>query len=196
MPSPILPITLEGRHVRLEPMTLDHLPGLIDAGCIPALWDLTTSRHDTPATMRAYVETALAWRDAGSAIPFVTIARANGIVIGSTRFGNIAPEHRRAEIGWTWITPAWQRSAINTEAKYLMFRHAFEVWDLLRVELKTAVENARSRAAMARAGCTEEGTLRMHMIREDGGRRDSVYFSVIAPEWPRVRAHLEGLMAR
>ncbi len=196
MTSSIAPVTLEGRHVRLEPMTLDHLPGLVAAGSFPRLWDLTTSRHDTPDTMRAYVEAALAGRDAGTAIPFVTLERAGGTIVGSTRFGNIAPEHRRAEIGWTWLTPAWQRTPLNTEAKYLMLRHAFEEWGLLRVELKTAVENAQSRAAMRRVGCTEEGTLRMHMIREDGGRRDSVYFSVIAPEWPGVKAHLEALLAR
>lgn len=196
MPSPIAPVTLEGPHVRLEPMSLDHLPGLIAAGCIPALWDLINSRHDTPETMRAYVEEALAMRAAGTAIPFVTVDRASGAVIGSTRFGNIEPAHRKAEIGWTWVTPARQRTVVNTEAKYLMFRHAFEEWGLLRVELKTSVENARSRAAMARLGCVEEGTMRMHMIRADGSRRDSVYFSVIAPEWPAVKAHIEELLAR
>ncbi len=196
MHTPIAPVTLDGTHVRLEPMTLDHLPGLIAAGCFPALWDLINTRHDTPETMRAYVDEALAMQSAGTAIPFVTVERASGEVVGSTRFGNITPEHKRAEIGWTWVTPSRQRSVVNTEAKYLMFRHAFEVWGLHRVELKTSVENARSRAAMARLGCVEEGTMRAHMIRADGSRRDSVYFSVIAPEWPATKAHIEALLAR
>ena len=124
-------------------------------------------------------------------LPFATIDRRTGNAIGSTRYMNIVPEHKRLEIGWTWISPAWQRSAINTEAKYLMMRHAFEQMGCNRVELKTNALNARSRAAILRIGAREEGTLRSHMINRDGTLRDTVYFSVIAPEWPEVKAGLK-----
>jgi N-acetyltransferase len=132
----------------------------------------------------------------GSALPFATVERATNTVVGSTRYGNIVPQHRRAEIGWTWIAPRWQRTAVNTEAKYLMLRHAFDVMACRRVELKTSALNARSRAAMLRIGATEEGTLRRHMVQPDGSARDSVYFSVIDEEWPAVRERLEEMLRR
>jgi RimJ/RimL family protein N-acetyltransferase len=125
----------------------------------------------------------------------VTTERATGRVIGSTRFANIDWEHRRAEIGWTWLNPRWWRTPINTEAKYLMLRHAFEEWKCIRVELKTAAKNARSRAAIARIGGKEEGTLRHHMIQPDGSYRDSVYFSILDDEWPDVKQRLEARLA-
>ena len=192
----IAPVVLEGRVVRLEPLALDHEDALSRVGLDPSLWALTTSRVATRDDMRQYMETALAEQAAGTALPFVTIARATGEVVGSTRFANVVHEHARAEIGWTWITPRWQRTAVNTEAKYLMLRHAFERMGCRRVELKTNALNARSRAAMLRIGATEEGTLRRHMINADGSPRDSVYFSVIADEWPAVSARLEGMLAR
>ena len=187
-------VMLEGRVVRLEPMTLAHVDALCRVGLDPSLWTLTTIRVETRDDMQRYVETALAEQAAGTALPFVTTARDSGEVIGSTRFANVVHEHARAEIGWTWITPRWQRTAVNTEAKYLMLRHAFERMGCRRVELKTNALNARSRAAMLRIGATEEGTLRRHMINTDGSPSDSVYFSVIADEWPAVRARLEGLL--
>ena len=192
----IASVILEGRIVRLEPMALDHVDALCRVGLDSSLWALTTTRVETRDDMRRYVETALAEQAAGSALPFVTIARATGEVIGSTRFANVAHEHARAEIGWTWITPRWQRTAVNTEAKFLMLRHAFEHMGCRRVELKTNALNARSRTAMLRMGATEEGTFRRHMINADGSPRDSVYFSVIADEWPAVSARLEGMLAR
>ena len=191
----LAPVILEGRVVRLEPMTLDHVDALSCVGLDASLWALTTSRVATRDDMRQYMETALAEQAAGTALPFVTIARATGEVVGSTRFANVVHEHARAEIGWTWITPPWQRTAVNTEAKYLMLRHAFERMGCRRVELKTNALNARSRAAMLRIGATEEGTFRRHMINADGSPRDSVYFSVIAEEWPTVRARLEKMLA-
>ncbi len=190
----IAPVSLEGRVVRLEPMTLDHVDALSRVGLDPSLWALTTSRIETRADMQQYVETALAEQAAGTSLPFVTMARATGEVVGSTRFANVVHEHARAEIGWTWIAPQWQRTAVNTEAKYLMLRHAFEHMGCRRVELKTNARNARSRAAMLRIGAIEEGTLRRHMINADGSSRDSVYFSVIAEEWPDVRARLEAML--
>jgi len=184
------PVTLEGSVVRLEPLAMHHLPGLCAVGLDPSLWAITTNRMHTADDMRAYVETALTMRSEGTALPFATVERATGTVIGSTRFGNADHAHRRVEIGWTWIAPPWQRSAVNTEAKWLMLRHAFEVMGCRRVELKTNAINARSRAAILRIGATEEGTLRQHMIQPDGSSRDSVYFSIIDGEWPAVQERL------
>jgi RimJ/RimL family protein N-acetyltransferase len=185
---------LEGAIVRLEPLSRDHLDGLIAAGVDPELWRFTTSRVHSPDEMRGYVEQALAERNAGTSLPFATIHRATGNVIGSTRFGNITTDHRRCEIGWTWISRPWQRSAVNTEAKYLMLRHAFEQWQCIRVELKTSARNERSRRAILRIGATEEGTLRQHMINADGSLRDTVYFSILDREWPAVKARLESML--
>ena len=132
----------------------------------------------------------------GTALPFATVDRKSGRAIGSTRFGNIVPEHKRIEIGWTWISPQFQRSAVNTEAKFLMLRYAFERLGCNRVELKTNSLNMRSRNAILRIGAKEEGTLRSHMINPDGTLRDTVYYSILAPEWPDVRARLEARLAR
>jgi RimJ/RimL family protein N-acetyltransferase len=184
------PVTLEGAHVRLEPLGLPHLDALTAAGADPELWRWTLSDAATPERMRAYVEDALADRARGEALPFATVDRATGTVAGSTRFGNVAPAHGRVEIGWTWLARPWQRTALNTEAKLLMLGHAFDAWGLGRVELKTDALNARSRAAILRLGATEEGTLRHHMTTASGRRRDTVYFSILAAEWPGVRARL------
>lgn len=192
----LAPVVLEGRVVRLEPLTLDHVDALSAVGLDPSLWALTTIRVNDSDDMRRYVQTALDEQRAGTALPFATIARATGTVVGTTRFGSAVHEHARVEIGWTWIAPPWQRTAVNTEAKYLMLRHAFEVLKIRRVELKTSALNARSRAAILRIGATEEGTLRKHMINADGSARDSVYFSVTDDEWPRVRTRLEAMLAR
>jgi N-acetyltransferase len=191
----LTPLTLEGRTVRLEPLGAGHLDGLCAAGLDPSLWRLTVSRLTTCADMQRYLEDALADQRAGSALPFATVARSTGEVIGSTRFGSAVPEHRRVEIGWTWLSPKWQRTAANTEAKYLMLRHAFEVWRCNRVEFKTSALNERSRAAIRRIGATEEGIFRRHMVNEDGSLRDSVYFSLIGEEWPEARQRLEAMLA-
>jgi N-acetyltransferase len=185
------PITLEGRLVRLEPMRPEHLDDLCAAGLDPELWRLTVSKIATPDDMRRYIDAALAEQREGTALPFVTVWRATGQVIGSTRFANAALAHRRVEIGWTWLVRPWQRSGANADAKYLMLRHAFETWDLVRVELKTSALNQQSRGAMTKLGAVEEGILRRHMINEDGSPRDSVFFSILADEWPRVKAGLE-----
>ncbi len=192
----LAPVTLEGRVVRLEPLTLDHVDALCAVGLDPSLWALTTIRVNDADDMRRYVESALADQRAGTALPFATIERATGTVVGTTRFGSAVHEHARVEIGWTWIAPPWQRTGVNTEAKYLMLRHAFEVMLTRRVELKTSALNARSRAAILRIGATEEGTLRKHMINADGSARHSVYFSVTDDEWPRVRERLEAMLTR
>jgi len=184
------PVTLEGQFVRLEPMAIGHLDALWEAGNDAGLWRLIPTNVASKDDMRRYVETALADAQRGTALPFVTIERTSGTVAGSTRFGNIEIAHRKAEIGWTWINPRWQRTAVNTEAKLLMLAHAFEAWQCVRVELKTDALNDRSRAAIARIGGVEEGVLRNHMITETGRHRDSVYFSILDSEWETVKSKL------
>jgi N-acetyltransferase len=188
----IEPLTLEGTHVRLEPLSIDHLPALVEVGLEAALWRWTLSQVRTPEDMRRYVETALGGAAAGTEVPFATIERRTGRAIGSTRFLAIEPQHRRVEIGYTWLAPAWQRTAANTEAKLLMLRHAFEDRAALRVEFKTDSLNERSRRALAGIGAVEEGTFRNHMLTQAGRRRHTVYFSIIEEEWPAVRRRLEA----
>jgi RimJ/RimL family protein N-acetyltransferase len=146
--------------------------------------------------MASYVEQALAQQASGGALPFATVERASGTVVGSTRFHTVEPEQPRVEVGYTWLAPRWQRTGINTEAKYLMLRHAFEALGCQRVEFKTDAQNARSRAAILGIGAREEGTLRQHMVTASGRLRDSVYFGIIASEWPAVRARLEDRLRK
>jgi RimJ/RimL family protein N-acetyltransferase len=190
------PTVLEGRHVRLEPLTRDHHPALCAVGLDPEIWRWYPAPILTPAAMASAIELALAEQAAGTSLPFATVERSSGRVVGATRYLNIVPPHRRLEIGWTWIAPPWQRTAINTEAKSLMLRHAFEVLGCLRVEFKTDSLNARSRAAILRIGATEEGTFRNHVLCADGRRRHSVYYSIIEEEWPKVKAGLEAKLVR
>lgn len=189
------PIVLEGRRVRLVPMTPEHVMALWEAGRDPELWRMTMSQVHSADDMRRYVSAALHAQRAGHALPFVTMEAATGRVVGSTRFGNAEAAHQRVEIGWTWIAAPWQRTAINTEAKYLMLRHAFESMGCVRVELKTDALNERSRRAILRIGAREEGILRKHQITDGGRIRDSVYYSVIDDEWPVVKARLEMMLA-
>jgi len=144
--------------------------------------------------MAQRIEELLAAEAAGSDLPLVTVERASGTVVGSTRFMNIDAVNRRVEIGGTWIAPAWQRTALNTEAKYLMLRHAFETWQCVRVEFKTDALNTQSRKAILRIGAKEEGTLRRHLLTWSGRYRDTVYFSILDDEWPAVKANLERMM--
>jgi RimJ/RimL family protein N-acetyltransferase len=192
----VRPVVLEGRHVRLEPLDLPrHWDGLLAIGLEPSLWRFTASKIADAAGLRRYFERALEEQARGVTLPFVSVDRASGRVAGSTRFGNIVSEHRRAEIGWTWLGVEYQRTARNTEAKYLMFRHAFETWGLMRVELKTSLTNEKSKAAMRRLGLVEEGTFRKWMFNEDGSIRDTVWFSVIDDEWPAMKSRLEKMLA-
>ncbi len=189
------PVTLEGQFVRLEPLTLAHCEPLWAIGQDESIWRWTPTAVRSLADMRAYVEKALGEQAAGKSQPFATIERASGTVIGSTRFMNIERAHRGLEIGSTWINPRWQRTAINTEAKYLMLRHAFEVLDCIRVQLKTDSLNEKSRAAILRIGATQEGILRNHLITQSGRYRHSVFFSILDSEWPTVKANLEAKLA-
>jgi RimJ/RimL family protein N-acetyltransferase len=188
----VTPVTLEGTRVRLEPLAQSHHAGLSAIGFHEELWRwVTTAPVRTPDDMAAYIALALAERDAGRALPFATLDRATGSVIGCTRYAAIEPLHRRLEIGWTWLAPSAQRTAANTEAKYLMLRHAFETLGCVRVELKTDALNERSRAAISRIGAREEGTLRRHMVTSSGRIRDTVYYSILDSEWGEVKAGLE-----
>ena len=187
---------LEGGQVRLEPLTLEHHAALCEVGLDPELWQWIPYRATTAEEMLAYIQSALKDQAAGTAQPFATVERSTGRVIGSTRYMNIDVTNRRREIGATWIAKPWQRTAINTEAKYLMLRHAFETLDCIRVELKTDALNQKSRKAILRIGAKEEGTLRRHVVTWTGRVRDSVYFSVLDSEWPQVKAALEAKLTR
>ena len=188
----IAPVILEGRHVRLEPLTPGHAAGLAEIGLDEDLWRWIPTSVRTAEEMSAYVQTALKEQADGSALPFALIAKTSGRVVGSTRYGNIERVHHRLEIGWTWVARAWQRTPINTEAKYLLLRHAFETLGCMRVELKTDSLNERSRAAIQRIGAQEEGIFRNHMITSTGRVRHTVYYSIVDSEWPAVKAGLEG----
>jgi RimJ/RimL family protein N-acetyltransferase len=192
----VSPCTLAGRHVRLEPLELSHAEELLEVALEPELWRFTTKRIDSPEALRTYLDTAMAERDSGVSLPFITREADGGRAIGSTRFLNISRHDRRVEIGWTWIGKRWQRTAANTEAKYMMLRHAFETWECVRVELKTSSLNERSRAAIRRIGGVEEGIFRRHMRNADGSWRDTVYFSILDREWPDVKKRLEDRLAR
>jgi RimJ/RimL family protein N-acetyltransferase len=191
----IEPVTLAGKHVRLEPLSLAHHPALCEIGLDPELWRWTVAQILTPDQMRAYMETALQWQADGTAIPFTTVDLASGRVVGSTRFMTIDRPNRHVEIGSTWIAAPWQRTAVNTEAKYLMLRHAFEQWGCIRVELKTDSLNQKSRNAIARLGAKEEGIHRNHMICWGGRIRHSAWYSITSEEWPAVKAGLEAKLS-
>jgi RimJ/RimL family protein N-acetyltransferase len=185
------PVILEGRYVRLEPLTAEHTTGLAEIGLDENLWKWIPTPVRTLEEMSAYVQIALGEGASGSALPFALIDKASGRIIGSTRYGNIDRVHHRVEIGWTWVARQWQRSAVNTEMKYLLLRHAFETLKCIRVELKTDSLNDRSRAAILRIGAREEGTFRNHMITASGRIRNTIYFSILDSEWPDVKTRLE-----
>lgn len=191
MHSKLVPIVLEGSVIRLEPLTLSHLNALCAVGLDPELWNITLANVQTREEMQSYIEAALKAQEQGTALPFVIVERTTGAVVGSTRYMNIDPPNRKLEIGSTWVAKRWQRTAVNTEAKYLLLRHAFEEWGCVRVEFKTDVLNTQSRAALLRIGAKEEGILRKHQITQTGRVRDSVYYSIIDTEWPEVKRRLE-----
>lgn len=194
----VLPLTLEGSIVRLEPVRREHAELFWEV----AKNDLEDVFRWIPYSMktledfRRLIDKAFEEQERGESVVFATVEQRSGRVIGSTRFMNIDRINRRVEIGSTWIAPAWQRTGVNTEAKYLMLRHAFEVWKCMRVELKTDALNQKSRNAILRIGAKEEGTLRRHLLTWTGRVRDTVYFSILDNEWPDVKTKLEGLRAR
>jgi RimJ/RimL family protein N-acetyltransferase len=190
------PVVLEGSRVRLEPLRPDHFDDLMLVAFDEPLWRWTIMGPQDEAGLRRWFETALANADAGIERPFATIDRRSGRAVGSTRYLSIVPEHRRLEIGWTWIATALQRSGANREAKLLQLSYAFETLDANRVEFKTHARNEPSRTALAGIGARFEGVFRNHVIMPDGSLRDSAYFSITAAEWPAVKARLEAGLAR
>ena len=191
------PVTLEGSVVRLEPIRRDHSQLFWDVSCnsLEDIFRWIPYSMRTPDDFARLIEKAFAEQARGESVVFATLERSSGRTIGSTRFMNIDRANRRVEIGSTWIAPPWQRTAVNTEAKFLMLRHAFEVWGCMRVELKTDALNQKSRNAILRIGAKEEGTLRQHLVTSTGRVRDTVYFSILDSEWPAVKARLEARLS-
>jgi N-acetyltransferase len=187
------PFSLEGKHVRLEPLRPEHAPLLwqIAKDHLEDLFRWIPYRLQTPEDFEALNQQVLDEQERGLSVPFATFERSPNRMVGTTRYMNMDLANRKVEIGSTWIAPPWQRTAINTEAKFLMLRHAFETWKCLRVELKTDALNQRSQQAILRLGAKEEGTLRKHLLTWSGRQRDSVYFSILDTEWPKVKAELE-----
>lgn len=193
----VAPVTLEGSVVRLEPVRREHavLFWNIAKDDLEDIFRWIPYSMKTPEDFQRLIDKAFEEQDRGESVVFATVERSSGRVIGSTRFMNIDRANRRVEIGSTWIAPPWQRTAVNTEAKYLMLRHAFEVWKCIRVELKTDALNQKSRNAILRIGAKEEGTLRRHLLTWTGRVRDTVYFSILDDEWPEVKARLEAKLS-
>ena len=193
----ISPVILNGKYVRLEPMTEDHIPGLAEIGVGQTFWDfMLYGRMDSLEDMRNWVRDILSRAEKGADLPFVAIYLASGKVAGATRYLNIMPKDRGLEIGGTWYGTEYQRTPVNTECKYLLLTHAFERLGCIRVQLKTDLRNVRSQKAIERIGAKREGILRNHMILPSGQFRDSVFYSILDSEWPEVKKRLEELIVR
>ncbi len=191
-------VTLQGKYVRLEPLRPEHAAKLweIAKDHLHELFQWIPYRLESLEDFRVFNRHVLEEQKRGLTVPFATFERKSGQIAGTTRFMNMDLANRKVEIGSTWIAPPWQRTVVNTEAKYLMLQHAFETWKCLRVELKTDSMNQRSRRAILRLGAKEEGTLRKHMVTWNGRQRDSIYFSILDTEWPEVKAQLERKMEK
>jgi N-acetyltransferase len=191
----ISPVTLEGRTVRLEPLGLRHAEQLFDEGVEKSIWTyMPVGGFADLASAKAWIEKALRAQEAGTDLPFAIVLRETNRAVGSTRYMDIRPEHRGLEIGSTWLSPDYQRTGVNTEAKYLLLTHAFETLGAHRVQLKTDARNTRSQRAIERIGATLEGRHRRHMVMWDGHVRDTVYYSVLDTEWPSVKGRLEQML--
>ncbi len=193
----IKPVTLTGKHVRLEPMTLEHVEPLAEIGIGHEFWDfMVYGKMENAEDMRGWVTDILARAEKGTDLPFVAIHLASGRVAGATRYLNIMPNDRGLEVGGTWYGPEFQRTAVNTECKYLLFTHAFETLGAIRLQLKTDSRNERSQRAIERIGAVKEGVLRNHMILPDGIIRHSVFYSILNSEWEGVKKRLEERLAK
>jgi RimJ/RimL family protein N-acetyltransferase len=188
--------TLTGTAVELRPLEPEHAPALLDAAADGQLWNMKLTVVPGPATIDGYVAAALAGRAAGTVMPFVIVLRESGALVGSTRFWKIDRANRKLEIGHTWLSESVQRSAVNTEAKYLLLSHAFDTMQCVRVQFTTDELNDKSRAAILRIGAKQEGVVRHERIMPDGRKRNSVRFSIIDDEWPGVKAMLEAKLKR
>jgi RimJ/RimL family protein N-acetyltransferase len=193
----VKPVILEGRHVRLDPMTEAHVPGLAEIGIGQSFWDfMVYGKIETEEDMRGWVRQILARAEKGTDLPFVAIHLSSGRIAGATRYLNIMPNDRGLEIGGTWYGSDFQRTAVNTECKYLLLKHAFETLGCIRVQLKTDLRNERSQKAIERIGAKREGVLRNHMILPDGYYRHSVYYSILDTEWAESKKRLEEMMEK
>jgi RimJ/RimL family protein N-acetyltransferase len=193
----VKPVTLQGKHVRLEPMTEAHILGLTEIGAGQTFWDfMVYGNINTEDDMRSWVMDLISRAEKGTDRPFVAIHLPSGHVAGATRYLNIMSKDRGLEIGGTWYGIEYQRSPVNTECKYLLLKHAFETLGCIRVQLKTDSRNERSQKAIERIGAKREGILRNHMILPDGRYRDSVFYSILDTEWGDVKKHLEEMLAR
>jgi len=189
-------VTLEGNLVCLEPLSMDHFPALAEIAFNPQVWQWMSDPMKSESDLRRYIQTAVDAAAAGTAMPWATRSRKDNRIIGSTRFADIQSVHRTLEIGWTWMHPDYQRSGINVEAKYMQLRHAFEVMGARRVAFKTHHQNLKSQTAIQALGAKHEGIFRNHVIMPDGSPRHSYWYSIIAEEWPEVKANLERRMQR
>jgi RimJ/RimL family protein N-acetyltransferase len=193
----VKPVVLTGKHVRLEPMTEAHIQGLAKIGVGQSFWDfMLYGNMNSEEDMRGWVMDIISRGKKGTDLPFAVIHLASGRVAGATRYLNIMPSDRGLEIGGTWYGVDFQRTAVNTECKYLLLSHAFETLGVIRVQLKTDLRNERSQKAMERIGAKKEGVLRNHMILPDGRYRDSVFYSILDSEWAEVKNNLIGMMSR
>lgn len=191
----ITPVTLSGRAVRLEPLSLEHVPGLARVGLDESIWRfMRYGWIQSEGQMRQWVEELLRLQQAGSDLPFAVIHLESGQPAGSTRYLEISHRDRSVEIGGTWYGLTFQRTVVNTECKYLLLSHAFERLGCIRVQLKTDLRNERSQRAIERLGAVKEGVLRNHMLLPDGTIRHSVYYSIIESEWPEVKRRLEAML--
>ena len=188
-------ITLEGPGIVLRPLQYADADALVHAAADGELWNLTVTVVPSASTVDSYLKKALDGRESGTVMPFVIVLKKTGEVIGSTRFWKIDPLNRKLEIGSSWISARFQKTFVNTEAKYLMLRHAFEVLDCVRVQFTTDENNQKSRNAILRLGARQEGIVRHERIMPDGRKRNSVRFSIIDDEWPEVRLNLEQKLA-
>lgn len=187
----IQPITLTGTHAILEPLSFEHLDGIKEAVKDGELWNLWFTSIPSPETADAYIKTALDMRENAGAIPFIVREKKSNKIIGCTRYFNVDEVNQRLEIGYTWYAESYQRTAVNTECKYMLLAHAFEKLDAIAVEFRTHWHNHKSRAAIARLGAKQDGVLRNHTKSADGVYRDTVVFSIINLEWPAVKKSLE-----
>jgi RimJ/RimL family protein N-acetyltransferase len=193
----VKPVVLTGQVVRLEPLTEAHAPDLAAMGLDEEIWKhMLYGRITTLEDMQEFVRDLLGRQTQGTDLPFAVIHQGEGRAIGCTRYMEIRPAHRGLEIGGTWYGAAYQRTAVNTESKYLLLRHAFETLGCIRVQFKTDVLNVRSQRAIERLGAVQEGVFRNHLIKPDGTIRHSVYYSITDAEWPTVKARLEAMLAR
>ena len=188
----VIPLTLHGSVIRLEPLSLTHAPDLTIAGRDESIWlYMLYGNIESEGDMRNWISDLLDRQSQGTDLPFAVIHLGSGRAIGATRYLDIRPQHRGLEVGGTWYSPEFQRTAVNTECKYLLLSHAFERLGCIRVQFKTDLRNLRSQRALKRIGAIKEGILRNHIVTPEGTIRDSVYFSILDSEWPAVKINLE-----